>query len=149
MNHLDACQQDLLQTGTRKLRPLLLSVLCLVACHVVAGEEAVLAQRRVPANGQVETPSQRVLPLPEGGSIDLRQQVEWLRQLKGLLGAGGELPKLPPIDAEQPGGRAGSARTRSPFDRPQRRVVGDAAGVARLAEAAVTASGSSLGRCVT
>ena len=101
MNHLDACQQDLLQTGTRKLRPLLLSVLCLVACHVVAGEEAVLAQRRVPANGQVETPSQRVLPLPEGGSTDLRQQVEWLRQLKGLLGAGGELPKLPPIDAEQ------------------------------------------------
>lgn len=101
MNHLDACQQDLLQTGTRKLRPLLLSVLCLVACHVVAGEEAVLAQRRVPANSQVETPSQRVLPLPEGGSTDLRQQVEWLRQLKGLLGAGGELPNLPPLDAEQ------------------------------------------------
>ncbi len=101
MNHLDACQQDLLQTGARRLRPLVLSVLCLIGWHGIAGEEAVLAQRRVPANASVETPSQRLLPLPEGGSTDLRQQVEWLRQLKGLLGAGGELPKLPPMDAEQ------------------------------------------------
>ena len=101
MNHLDASQQDLVQAGTRKLRPLLLSVLCLIGWHGIAGEEVVLAQRRVPVNGQVENPSQRVLPLPEGGSTDLRQQVEWLRQLKGLLGAGCELPKLPPIDAEQ------------------------------------------------
>ena len=83
------------------VRPLLSSLLCVVAWCWIAGEEAVLAQRRVPVNAQVETPSQRLLPLPEGGSTDLRQQVEWLRQLQGLLKAGGELPKLPPIDAEQ------------------------------------------------
>ncbi len=101
MNHLDASQQDLLQTGTRKLRPLLLSVLCFIGWHGIVGEEVAFAQRRGPVSNQAETPSQRLLTLPEGGATDLRQQVEWLRQLKGLLGAGGELPKLPPIDAEQ------------------------------------------------
>ena len=100
MTHPDVRQPALIQTDIRPLRRLLLSVMCFVAWHCSASE-VVLAQRRVPAKASVETPSQRLLPLPEGTSADLRQQVQWLQRLKVLLGAGGELPKLPPIDVEQ------------------------------------------------
>ena len=91
------------QTGNRKLRMLLLSVLCLVAWHGAVSMPA-LAQRRVPSNAPPETPSQRWLPLPQGGSTDLKQQVQWLQQLKGLVGTdalGGETPSLPQFDPEQ------------------------------------------------
>ena len=91
------------QTGTRKLRPLLLSVLCLAIWHGAVSAPA-LAQRRVPSNAPPETPSQRWLPLPQGGSADLKQQVQWLQQLKGLVAAdalGGETPSLPKFDPEQ------------------------------------------------
>ena len=91
------------QTGNRKLRTRLLSVLCLSVWLGAAGVPA-LAQRRVPSNAPPETPSQRWLPLPQGGSADLKQQVQWLQQLKGLIGvegAGGETPKLPKLDPEQ------------------------------------------------
>ena len=91
------------QTGTRKLRPLLLSVLCLAIWHGAVSAPA-LAQRRVPSNAPPETPSQRWLPLPQGGSADLKQQVQWLQQLKGLVGSdslGGETPSLPKFDPEQ------------------------------------------------
>ena len=91
------------QTGNRKLRMLLLSVLCLAVWHGAASVPA-LAQRRVPSNAPPETPSQRWLPLPQGGSTDLKQQVQWLQQLKGLVAAdalGGETPSLPKFDPEQ------------------------------------------------
>ncbi len=100
MTHPDVRQPALIQTDIRELRRLLLSVMCFVVWHCSASE-VVLAQRRVPAKASVETPSQRLLPLPEGTSADLRQQVQWLQRLKGLLGSGGELPKLPPMDVEQ------------------------------------------------
>ena len=91
------------QTGNRKLRTLLLSALCLIALQLVVSAP-VFAQRRPASNVPPETPSQRWLPLPQGGSADLRQQVQWLRQLKGLVGAdalGGEASPLLKFDPEQ------------------------------------------------
>jgi hypothetical protein len=87
----------------RIARTLMLSLLCLVVWHGVANEPA-LAQRRPNPNGRPETPSQRWLPLPEGGSSDLKQQVQWLQQLKELMSldtAGGEPPAIPKLDPEQ------------------------------------------------
>lgn len=57
-----------------------------------------------PAGSPVETSSQRLLPLPEGASTDLKQQVQWLQQLRGLMAAGelgSDTSATPKIDPEQ------------------------------------------------
>ena len=77
--------------GNLTCRTLILSLLCLVGWQSVAFSPA-LAQGRgranSPAGAPAEKPSQRWLPLPEGGSADLTQQVQWLQQLQELMVAG-------------------------------------------------------------
>lgn len=53
-------------------------------CYEFVAIESAMAQRRPPAPTG-ETPSQRYLPLPQSGTADRRQQLEWLKQLKGVL----------------------------------------------------------------
>ena len=91
------------RTGNRNRRTLKLSVLCLIGWQFVE-ISPVFAQRRVSPSSRPETPSQRWLPLPSGDSPDLKQQMQWLLQLKELLRAeplGGESPALPKFDPEQ------------------------------------------------
>lgn len=78
----------------------LASVLCFVVWHGVASDLA-LAQRRVPTSATSESPSQRLLPFPQGPLANPRQQVQWLQQLKDWLGAEGRLPTLPTLNPEQ------------------------------------------------
>lgn len=88
-------------------RTLFLSVLCLAGWRC-AEFSLVFAQERsrpsTPAGSPVETSSQRFLPLPAGTSTDLKQQVQWLQQLRGLM-ASGELGSdssaTPKFDPEQ------------------------------------------------
>ncbi|MBC7816453.1 MAG: hypothetical protein IAG10_06130 [Planctomycetaceae bacterium] len=57
-----------------------------------------------PSGSPVETSSQRLLRLPEGASTDLKQQVQWLQQLQGLMAAGSlgsDTSATPTIDPEQ------------------------------------------------
>lgn len=88
-------------------RVLFLLVLCF-ACWRSAEFSPASAQERsrpsTPASSPVETSSQRLLPLPAGASPDLKQQVQWLQQLRGLLASGelGSDTSVPPkIDPEQ------------------------------------------------
>ncbi len=91
----------------RICRTLCLSVLCL-ACWLCAEFSLASAQERsrpsTPAGSPVETSSQRLLPLPEGASADLKQQVQWLQQLRGLMAAGelgSDSSAIPRFDPEQ------------------------------------------------
>ena len=91
----------------RNRRTLFLSVLCL-ACWQCVEFSLASAQERsrpsTPAGSPVETSSQRLLPLPEGASTDLKQQVQWLQQLRGLMAAGllgSDTSATPKIDPEQ------------------------------------------------
>jgi hypothetical protein len=66
------------------------------------------AQERGRSNGPVvspaETSSQRVLRLPEGAAVDLKQQMQWLQQLQGLMAAGAmgdDSSAAPKLDPEQ------------------------------------------------
>lgn len=94
-------------TDSRCRRTLIVPMLCLVAWRYAELSPA-LAQERsrtgTSAGAPVETPSQRWLPLPEGSSTDLKQQVQWLLQLKGLLAIGSAedgSSAAPPYDPEQ------------------------------------------------
>ena len=75
----------MIQNQTAVWIRLLLLLIGWGSCQFIAPENA-MAQRRpaVPAPAG-ETPSQRYLPLPQSGTADRRQQVEWLKQLKGVL----------------------------------------------------------------
>ncbi|MFM9961233.1 MAG: hypothetical protein ACKV2Q_08395 [Planctomycetaceae bacterium] len=86
---------------------LFLWLLCL-ACWRSAEFSRASAQERsrpsTPVGASGETSSQRLLPLPEGTSTDLKQQVQWLQQLRGLMAAGelgSDTSATPKFDPEQ------------------------------------------------
>ncbi len=89
---------------SRIRRTLFLSMLCL-SCWRCSEFSLVSAQERSrPSTPAVETSSQRLLPLPEGTSTDLKQQVQWLQQLRGLMAAvelRGDTSEPPNFDPEQ------------------------------------------------
>src|SRR5689334_22655765 len=91
----------------RSRRTLFLSVLCL-ACWQCVEFSLAFAQERsrpsTPASSPAETSSQRLLRLPEGASTDLKQQMQWLQQLQGLMAAGSlesDTSATPRLDPEQ------------------------------------------------
>lgn len=49
------------------------------------------AQSRVASGSVKETPSQRYLPLPQIDSVNPQKQLEWFKQLKGVLSANSEV----------------------------------------------------------
>lgn len=88
-------------------RTLFFSVLCLAGWRCAEFSLASAQERSrpsTPASTPVETSSQRLLPLPEGTSTDLKQQVQWLQQLRGLMDAGelvSDSSATPKFDPEQ------------------------------------------------
>lgn len=91
----------------RNRRTWFLSLLCFACWQCVEFSRAFAQERgrpSTPADSPVGTSSQRLLPLPAGASADLKQQVEWLQQLQGLMAAGSlgsDTSATPKIDPEQ------------------------------------------------
>ncbi len=91
----------------RILRALFLKMLCFT-CWQGMEFSPVSAQDRsrpaMPASSPGESSSQRLLPLPAGASADLKQQVQLLQQLQGLIAAGelgGNKSATPKFNPEQ------------------------------------------------
>lgn len=91
----------------RSIRTLFLPLLGL-ACWLCAEFSQASAQERSRSSNSAgvlpETHSQRLLSLPVGASPDLKQQMQWLQQLKLLMAAsdlGGDTSATPKFDPEQ------------------------------------------------
>ena len=91
----------------RNHRTLIWSALCLVSWLCGAFSSA-FAQGRdrsnIPSGSPAETPAQRLLVPPQGGSVDFKQQMLWLQQLKVLMAAGSPTRQSsaePQFDPEQ------------------------------------------------
>ena len=72
----------------RSCRAVLLLVLCHICWRCVEFSSATAQEQsrpNAPVSKPAESTSQRMLPLPEGASADLKQQVKWLQYLQGLM----------------------------------------------------------------
>ena len=72
----------------RSCRAVLLLVLCLICWRCVEFSSATAQEQsrpNAPVSKPAESTSQRMLPLPEGASADLKQQLKWLQSLQGLM----------------------------------------------------------------
>jgi hypothetical protein len=84
---------DMDRNPFRRLIRLRLLLLVSASCHLFSAGNAI-AQSRTNSGSAKETASQRYLPLPQLDSANPRQQLEWLKQLKGVLSANPEASDL-------------------------------------------------------